>query len=177
MNFLRKFYFLACSLFLSCAPAPEIRLVNDGAEADDGMFFYYHLESNVPLKNTNFIYIQTKTWTMFNQNLPWQTDYVMIRAGETQSESRLAPDGQRIRIVPAKERKDYDPPVVVSVSDGFPKIPDEVPLEESADYLVDQISNMQVIELDDLDPYTIGDPSDIEFPLDPDHEKLSTYFK
>ena len=54
-------------------------------------------------------------------------------------------------MVPVKDRNDYDLPIVFSVSYGFLKISDEVPLEVSADYLLNQISNTQVIEFADLD--------------------------
>ena len=198
MNVLKKLWFCAVTWFSGCAPVPEIRIVKEDFDSD-GVFYKYHLASNIPVKHDTFVYIQHKTWTVFNTDPSWQTKYEMIPAGQRRSSSVLAPDGQSIRIMPA-EKREHDLPVVlykqgksvdtqqiVNEADrAFDEIPNpETPtdldqfhrqmMETKANLLEDlasEISENQVMEVDNLRPYKIGEPSEIVFPVSASHMEL-----
>lgn len=187
--------------FLGCAsaPVPEIRLVKEDFHDPDGMFYKYHLALNMSVKHDTFVYVQKRTWTVFNTDPPWESTYEMIPAGQMRSRSCLAPDGHSIRIMPAEERKN-DLPVVLHrkgkvVNTGrivdkadreYGKVPrPETPadldqfnrqmMETKANLLedlVNEVSGSQVMEVDNLHSYKIGEPSEVVFPVSASHMEL-----
>lgn len=174
MSVLKKLWRSVMMLFSGCAPAPDVPEIRLEKESDDydGDFYEYYLASNMPVKHDIFVYIQGKTWTVFNTDPPWETTYEMIPAGQMRSSCNLVPDGHRVRILPAEEREGHSTPILIGLPDGGFRIPDEIPLEESANYLANVISRSEFKEVHDLHPYKIGEPSEIEFPVSASHMEL-----
>ena len=143
-------------------PVPVIQLVHDGflyTEEHTGRQVHgYHLQSDIPMENNTFIFIFVASLRDDLPTRPNNRRFILIHAGNTQSQLYHAQQGYRITIAPAERRKHYLPTFVSTHPEYLGRL---YSLDFENDDLTKNAHSLLIGY--PFNPYEVGEPSLIFF--------------